>query len=187
MLAVHFDFAGTHKWCPSRRLLPPDHRYRENKQPFHSAERLLPPEEKTHAYLMKAADDRSMLKESGVKGRNALMIFQNFDQGIAWVRDPFHVLKNTTGDMSALLSGLEIPRDPLVKSKVEGIWAGDEGEEKKRLAQHRLKDAHVPNTLVSKHFRNIFVHPRSLSGRDSINFAACIMKVFHLILALRNC
>jgi hypothetical protein len=38
MLAQHLQFAGTHKWVPSRQLLPPDHPYRQNRPPFTTVE-----------------------------------------------------------------------------------------------------------------------------------------------------
>jgi hypothetical protein len=79
------------------------------------------PEQKTHDYLVAAAQDLSLLSESGVKGPNELMVFtqEDFDQGSGFVRDPLHVLKNTAFDMSALLSGREIPSDPLVRDRVQ--------------------------------------------------------------------
>lgn len=112
------------------------------------------------------------------QGPNELMELKDFDQGQGWARDPFHVLKNSAMKVDMLITSHEVPSDPLVKRKVEKLWQGDEGQENKKLAEHRLNDAHVPNTLVSKHFRSLFLNPKGLSGVDSILFVACVMKVF---------
>lgn len=177
MLAEYFPFAGTHKWCPSRRLLPPDHIFREAKAPFTSEEQTPQPLARTHEEIMAAAL-HPVPEETSVKGRNEFMVFtkEQFDQAQGFMRDPFHILKNTSADMSKLLVGKDDSKDPLTQ-QVNKLWKGPEGPEKKVLAIHRLKDAHVCITLIGRRLGNLFSSPAGLNAHELTMFASYLMKV----------